>query len=317
MDICEGGCILRTLRGVTSILNDHEKLVKMLVDHKVIKREYECEKCGSKIEMNDKWEFKCRKRYEVSKGEKKKKVKMQCDFYKSARVDTWFGGSHLSVPDIIYFTALWCFVPHPRHALLEHELQVSSKTVVDWSNFCREVCIGWVHDNSEKLGGEGKIVEIDEAKFGRRKYNRGRVIEGHWVFGAIERESKKVFLRPVPSRDKETLLEIIKEWVLPGTTIISDFWKAYDCLNDEGYRHAKVNHSLNFVNPEDRSIFTQNIERIWRDARGGVPKYGRRDDHFVGYLAEFLFKRQHGLETRLHEFLLQAANLYPSADPKD
>lgn len=35
-----------------------------------------------------------------------------------------------------------------------------------------------------------------------------------------------------------------------GTTIYSDFWKAYDCLEDEGFIHATVNHSLRFKEPE-------------------------------------------------------------------
>ena len=40
---------------------------------------------------------------------------------------------------------------------------------------------------SEPLGGLGVIVEIDEVKFGKRKYHRGRLVEGHWVLGGIER----------------------------------------------------------------------------------------------------------------------------------
>jgi transposase-like protein len=97
------------------------------------------------------------------------------------------------------------------------------------------------------LGGEGIIVEIDEAKFGKRKYNRGRLIEGQWCFGGLERGTKKTFFVPVERRDKYTLLECIKKWIKPGTTIYSDCWKAYDCLDDEGYIHHTVNHSVEFV----------------------------------------------------------------------
>lgn len=45
----------------------------------------------------------------------------------------------------------------------------------------------------EKLGGPGKIVEIDETKIGHQKYNRSRIITGHWLFGGIERDSIKYF----------------------------------------------------------------------------------------------------------------------------
>ena len=91
-------------------------------------------------------------------------------------------------------------------------------------------------------------VETDESKFGKAKFNRGRYIEGQWVFGGICR-----------LRDKDTLLPIIRAHILPGTCVMSDMWKAYDCLKDEGYTHLTVNHSLNFVDP-DTGAHTQRIE---------------------------------------------------------
>ena len=36
--------------------------------------------------------------------------------------------------------------------------------------------------DSEPIGGLDKIVEIDESKFGKRKYNKGRKVDGVWVF---------------------------------------------------------------------------------------------------------------------------------------
>ena len=56
-------------------------------------------------------------------------------------------------------------------------------------------------------------MEIDESKFGKRKYNRGRWQEGHWVFGGIERHTKKAFLVEVPQRDAATLIPIIQHYL--------------------------------------------------------------------------------------------------------
>ena len=108
------------------------------------------------------------------------------------------------------------------------------------------------------------------------------------MFGGICRETRELFMVPMPTRDRHPLLGIIKEKILPGTTIISDCWKL-DCLEAEGYKHFKVNHSVNFVDP-DTHFHTNNIERKWRDTKISVPRFGRRTYHFVGYLARAMFK---------------------------
>ncbi|KYM99495.1 hypothetical protein ALC62_09761, partial [Cyphomyrmex costatus] len=159
------------------------------------------------------------------------------------------------------------------------------------------------------LGGPGCIVEIDEAKIGHRKYNRGRLLKGNWIFGEFERKSKKNFIMLVENRSEETLLACIKYWIMPGTTIISDCWKSYQCLNNEGFQHLTVNHTYNFVDP-DSGAHTQNIERVWREFRANIPRYGRREYHLEGYLCEFLFKRAYAKNERIENFFDLIAELY-------
>ena len=72
---------------------------------------------------------------------------------------------------------------------MRFEVDVSGNTVVDWDSFCREVCEVNYEECEEKIGGPGKRVQIDESKFGKRKYHRGHRVEGQWVFGGIEEGS--------------------------------------------------------------------------------------------------------------------------------
>ena len=75
-------------------------------------------------------------------------------------------------------------------------------------------------------------------------------------------------------RDRDTLTEIIVKWIKPGTTIMSDCWKAYDKLEEIGYHHLKANHSINFVD-RDAGAHTNSIESTWRHTKRFCPEYSR------------------------------------------
>ena len=162
-------------------------------------------------------------------------------------------------------------------------------------------------DKHKKMGGRGKIVQIDESLFqGKHKYNRGRLrngdiisnvddnvssdaddidddhstqrnygtrIQGPWIFGMCCKNVDGVIERrffKVEKRDKATLLPIIQNEIELGSIIYSDQWRAYSTLKDIGYHHETVNHFEFFVDPTTGAQ-TQTIECIWRHVK---TKYG-------------------------------------------
>jgi len=40
-------------------------------------------------------------------------------------------------------------------------------------------------EQKDLLEGIGEVVEIDECRIGRRKYERGRIVEELWILGMI------------------------------------------------------------------------------------------------------------------------------------
>ena len=67
----------------------------------------------------------------------------------------------MTLEEIIQFLYFW------SHDLsqdqIQHELQLSCGTDVDWASFCREICETSIIRDSEKIGGKDIIVEIDES----------------------------------------------------------------------------------------------------------------------------------------------------------
>ena len=115
---------------------------------------------------------------------------------------------------------------------LSIKTDLSENAVSEWNILLHVRIADWLMANPTTLGGPGVIVELDEAKFGKRKYNKGSYRKRHWVLGGVDHNTGQCFLLPCPDykRDGATLLPIITRWILPGSVVYTDEWAAYNGL---------------------------------------------------------------------------------------
>ncbi len=164
--------------------------------------------------------------------------------------------------------------------------------------------------------GDRIIVEIDESHFFKRKYNRGRMLGNHWVFGGIQRNSGECFLVEVPDRTRQTLETEIQQYIAPGTRIIHDGWASYAEIHNipgQDYDHDTIIHDTNFVDPADPEIHTQNIENCWgRVKRTLRAQCGTSQAQFHSQLHEFMFRNKHRVakHNMLSAFILAVSDNY-------
>ena len=124
------------------------------------------------------------------------------------------------------------------------------------------------------------VVEIDESflKTGTKglgrhfKFKRGRGSERNVsVLTMVERGSKgRAKLYIIPDESADTILPYIQNEVDKSTLIFTDSWDAYNSLTNLGFKHAAVNHELEFVNYENSASTNaaenlhSNLKRIVR-----------------------------------------------------
>lgn len=229
----------------------------------------------------------------------------------SIRSSTFFENSKLKIGQII--TLIFYFVNNEtKFTNLKRKTKISSnKTLVDWLSFCREICVLHFLENPVKLGGVGRTVEIDETLFVKRKGLHGRLVREQWVFGGYDPVLKEGFLCPVVDRTRETLLPLIKEHIILGTTIISDEARVYCNLQQEGYIHQTVNHSIGqWVNQENGAT-TNHVEAYWGRAKdGNKARKGTHRTTLESHLADFMWKNKFGCD--VNEFIRQIVLHYPN-----
>jgi transposase-like protein len=155
---------------------------------------------------------------------------------------------------------------------------------------------------SEDISLEGEAVEVDEMYVGgkdKNKHYSKRVDSGRPgkdspktpVFGMVERGGR-VIARVTPDVKAKTLFPIIKERVLPSSTVYTDEYPVYGWMkmHEHGYIHKRVQHQQNVYVMGD--AHTNSIEGFWslvKPGIGGVYHSVSRK-YLQSYLDEYAFR---------------------------
>src|SRR5262249_44142369 len=118
--------------------------------------------------------------------------------------DSFFAKDKMKCSDTLRICYLWLI--KMSNASIMAFTGHGSEAIANHVRFCRELVRQSIEDNGEMMiGGPGVVVEIDESKFGKRKYHRGHRVEGVWVLGGVERtEERRLFVESVPDRTAAT-----------------------------------------------------------------------------------------------------------------
>jgi transposase-like protein len=179
---------------------------------------------------------------------------------------------------------------------------------------------------------EGEAVEVDEMYHGGKgKGGSGRPGVGDKqkipVFGIVERgNGGRVYAVMTPDVKKNTVMSIIKEKVMPKSTIFSDDFVIYDDLGKHvnEYQHRRINHSAKVYVVGD--IHTNTIEGFWSLVKRGIGGVYHQvsQKYLQTYLDEYSFRynrRQYGnllfteILRRVSERASQRVSEVPQTNP--
>lgn len=247
-----------------------------------------CRGCGGPLRVSDErkgrplFRFRCRRK--------------ACQERISIYNNTFFMNCRIPCNQVMMLSYLWlCGASHKTIVAMT---KLSSKSITQWICHTKQLLSHAVESNLEEdymVGGPGIIVEVDESKFGKRKYNQGHHVEGVWVVGGVERTAeRKCFAFAVENRSAPALLAVMQRFIRPGSIIYTDCWKGYtDVIFEEmGMFHDTVNHTYNWVDPIT-GVHTNTIEGTWSAMKWhGTPIRQRTRELVQANLFAFIWKRK-------------------------
>lgn len=166
----------------------------------------------------------------------------------------------------------------------------SKPTILKMSEHVREVM---AEDVPEYLSG---IVEVDETYIGPQWRNRrwaerklgtkkGRGTQKQAVFGIYERRRGIAMTFLVSDVKKDTLMPIMKRYIIRGSTIFSDAYQLYQETPREGYFHSFVDHAQHEYGRGE--VSSNGMEGFWGILKRRLKTTGGiRRDRLGIYVAE-------------------------------
>ena len=195
----------------------------------------------------------CGAKMECINNEKKKTFRCNrnnCKAEVSLRIGSVFHESSKQCRQIMRFARCWV-KRESRDEAVKSTL-FNPEKITTWYQRFDMLVFQSKEECAQRIGGNEIIVEVDEMKLGKRKYNRGHRVEGAWVVNGVERTSKRrVFSVHVERRDAETLRRVISDHVEQKSRVITDCWRGYIGIDKTcNVEHLTVNHSKEFKNSE-------------------------------------------------------------------
>jgi transposase-like protein len=143
------------------------------------------------------------------------------------------------------------------------------------------------------IGGPSVVVQVDETKLGKRKYNRGHRVAGAWVVVGVEKTAeRRVFAEVVANRSCETIEGVLERHIAEGTILHTDMWKGYSNLSTRfNIEHHTVNHSRWFKDPVT-GINTNTVEGTNYAIKRSIEPRNRTEESLPSRLVEFVWRRK-------------------------
>jgi transposase-like protein len=267
-----------TYDAMKRLFESEDEAISFLFQHSAFYKERVCPECEERMTLNmEKRTFRC--------------SKDTCHQKVSLLKNSLFYRHRIPCCKILQMVYFWlCGMKTSAVVTLTG---LSKGTVASYYDIFRDLVAALLDDEDYQIGGEGVVVEIDETKMGKRKYNRGHRVEGVWIVGGVERTpERRVFLVAVENRNAETMRDVITRHVREGSIIHTDMWRGYNWINDVGgYQHQTVNHSAHFRDPQT-GVHTNTIEGTWNGLKLNCPIRNRVEGRVEKHLFEFIWRRQ-------------------------
>ncbi|KAG0420909.1 hypothetical protein DMUE_6324, partial [Dictyocoela muelleri] len=169
--------------------------------------------------------------------------------YLSVRLNTFFSFSSADLRQIFKIVIKYAV----RAPLYSIKLHFNKKTrFIDKVIHKIVDIIPEVDFKNDKLGGAGRIVQIDETMLNYKcKSHRGRSpLNKTDALCIVEIEGRiiRAFATIIPDKRKDTIIPIIMNQVAPNSIIWTDEHRTYSCLKNYTYEHDTVCHKYQFIN---------------------------------------------------------------------
>jgi transposase-like protein len=262
---------------LSQIFFSEEQCIENLFQCNILNRVISCNLCNGAVRRY-------RKVFQCTRASCRKAI--------SIFVGSFFSKNRLRCNEIMHLAYLW--LTGCTSETMLHHVGHSTATISAYRQYFRQLVAEMVDSDDMIIGGQGIIVQVDETKIGKRKYNRGRRVDGSWVVVGVEiTTERRVFAEVVEDRSEETITRVLCKHIAEGSVIWTDMWRGYASLSTRfNIEHQTVNHSLWFKDPES-GVNTNTVEGTNYAIKRNIPLRNRTATSIPTHLLEFIWRRLH------------------------